>query len=86
MIGVVGDIGVLGLSVYAAFWIVIAVRLRHRGDRHGDAVVAMIALLGVLGLVFDWWEQPPFTLFLDATAGLALTRPPDANARLSDAG
>jgi hypothetical protein len=26
----------------------------------------------VLGLVFDWWEQPPFGILVGVLAGLAL--------------
>ena len=34
----------------------------------------------VLGFVLDWWEQPPFTVFLATLAGLALS----AEARPAD--
>ena len=30
-------------------------------------------MFALLGFVFDWWEQPPFSVFLAVLAGLALS-------------
>ena len=38
-------------------------------------MAAGFAMFAVLGVVFDWWEQPPFSVFLAVLAGLALTEP-----------
>lgn len=72
MIGVFGDIGVMGFAVYASFWIVIAARLRRLGSSTGSAALSGVVVFGVLGYVFDWWEQPPFTIVLAIMTGLAL--------------
>lgn len=74
-IGVLGDIGVLGLAVYVSFWLVTARFLLRHARSDVDAALSGIAMLAVLGFVFDWWEQPPFTVFLAALVGLGLTTP-----------
>jgi hypothetical protein len=33
------------------------------------------AMFAVLGFVYDWWEQPPFSVFLAVISGLALVDP-----------
>ena len=40
----------------------------------GVAAAAGFAMFIVLGLVFDWWEQPPFGVFLGVLAGLSLAK------------
>jgi hypothetical protein len=71
-LGVLGDIGVLGAAVYVALlgWFFVALRR----SRSPEAVPATcgLALFAVLGLVFDWWEQPPFGILVGVLAGLAL--------------
>ena len=69
---VVGDLGIVGVLVYLALpvWII-------RSLRRSPATVAIPAASGwgsllVLGLVFDWWEQPPFGIVLAVLTGLAL--------------
>jgi hypothetical protein len=73
MVGVFGDVGLLGLAVYSLFWICTAIQLRRRRTPEADAALAGVAIFGLLGLVYDWWEQPPFTVVLAALVGLALT-------------
>ena len=34
-----------------------------------------LALFVVLGLVFDWWEQPPFGIVVGLLVGLAIAQP-----------
>ena len=47
--------------------------VRENGSPEGTAAAAGFAMFMMLGLVFDWWEQPPFGVFLGVLAGLALT-------------
>lgn len=69
-IGILGDIGVAGLACYLGFWFVLLSYARRAGSQ-GTAAASGIALLLGLGLVFDWWEQPPFTVFVGVLVGLA---------------
>jgi hypothetical protein len=73
-LGVIGDLGFFGAVAY--FGLLLSVFLRLRAQDSADAVAAAagFAMFAVLGLVFDWWEQPPFGVFLGVLAGLALSR------------
>lgn len=73
-LGVLGDLGVVGAGIYLAMLTYLIVILRRTRLPEGGAAAGGFALLAVLGVVFDWWEQPPFTVFLAVLAGLALTR------------
>lgn len=72
-LGVLGDVGLVGLAVYLGMLLTLAGALRSQRTPGGYAALAGFVLFAVLGVVFDWWEQPPFTLFVAALAGLALT-------------
>lgn len=72
-LGVLGDLGIVGLAVYVGMFFSVFIRLRKEGSAEGIAAAAGLAIFLVLGLVFDWWEQPPFAVFLGVLAGLALT-------------
>jgi hypothetical protein len=72
-LGVLGDLGIVGLAAYVGLVLTLLLRLRKEGSAEGGAAAAGFALLVVLGLVFDWWEQPPFSVFVSVLAGLALT-------------
>ena len=76
LLGVFGDLGLLGLLVYSGLCLTLFLRLRTVASPEGIAAACGIALFMVLGLFFDWWEQPPFGVFLGALAGLALTAEP----------
>lgn len=75
-LGVLGDYGLAGV---AAFGLMIAMVLRaimrspHRGMR--AAALASWVLLLPLAVVFDWLEQPPFTLAVVMISGLAIRTP-----------
>jgi hypothetical protein len=71
-LGVLGDLGFFGAAVYAGLLLSLIMRLRRIDSPEGVAAAAGFALFAVLGLVFDWWEQPPFGVFLGALAGIAL--------------
>lgn len=72
-LGVLGDLGVIGLSVYIVMLGSLIVLLRRSRSPEGIAAAAGLAMFALLGLVFDWWEQPPFSVALAVLAGLALT-------------
>lgn len=55
--------------------------LAGRTHLAATAAAAGFALFLVLGLVFDWWEQPPFGVFIGVLAGLSL-----AGSQWDDAG
>jgi hypothetical protein len=74
-LGVFGDLGVIGLLAYAGLLLAMFLRLRRERSAEGVASAAGFAMFLVLGLFFDWWEQPPFGVFIGVLAGLALTRP-----------
>ena len=71
-IGVLGDLGLFGVVVYGVC-AVVTLRLRRETTPEGTAAAAGFALFLVLGLVFDWWEQPPYGVVIGVLAGLALT-------------
>jgi hypothetical protein len=72
-LGVLGDIGLLGLATYGAMvsWFFFA--LRRSTSSESVPATCGLALFAVLGLVFDWWEQPPFGILVGVLAGLALS-------------
>jgi hypothetical protein len=74
-IGVLGDLGIFGAAAYGGLLLSLTLRLRRETSPEGVAAAAGFALFLVLGLVFDWWEQPPFGVFIGTLAGLALTDP-----------
>jgi hypothetical protein len=73
-LGVLGDLGIFGVFAYAGLLLSLFLQLRRVTSPEGVAAAAGFALFIVLGLVFDWWEQPPFGVFLGALAGLALSK------------
>jgi hypothetical protein len=73
MLGVFGDLGILGLLAYGGLLLSLFLRLRTETSPEGVAAASGFALFLVLGLIFDWWEQPPFGVFLGVLAGLSLT-------------
>jgi hypothetical protein len=74
-LGVFGDLGIFGAVAYGGLLLSLFLRLRREASPEGIAAAAGFALFIVLGLVFDWWEQPPFGIFLGVLAGLTLSKP-----------
>jgi hypothetical protein len=72
-LGVFGDLGVAGLIAYAGLLISVILALRRTRSPEGVAAAAGFAMFAILGVIFDWWEQPPFSVYLAVLAGLALT-------------
>jgi hypothetical protein len=75
VIGIFGDYGVLGVLAYAGLIIVLLQALWRRGhlSHLASAALAGWAMVLPLAVVFDWLEEPPFTLMLATVTGLALT-------------
>lgn len=72
-LGVLGDIGVLGAAVYVALLLSFFAALRRSSSPTAVPATCGLALFSLLGLVFDWWEQPPFGILVGVLVGLALT-------------
>ena len=73
MLGVFGDLGLFGAVAYGGLVFSILRALWRRRGALAITATAGWAMFTVLGLVYDWWEQPPFTVFLGVLTGLALT-------------
>lgn len=73
MLGVFGDLGLFGAVVYGGLVLSVVRALWRRRGALAITATAGWAMFIVLGLVYDWWEQPPFTVFLGVLTGLALT-------------
>ncbi|MEM9033484.1 MAG: hypothetical protein AAGD18_02730 [Actinomycetota bacterium] len=73
LLGVLGDFGFLGALTFAAVVLALMRALWQVSDPLAGAAAAGWAMLLPLGFIFDWLEQPPFTLSLALLTGLALT-------------
>ncbi len=74
-VGLFGDLGIFGFLAYTGFFGTVFMTLRRRRSPEALAAASGFAMLAFLGFILDWWEQPPFTVFLASLAALALTRP-----------
>lgn len=74
-LGVVGDLGVIGAVLYASMIVYLFVALRRSQQWEAVPAACALALFVLLGLFFDWWEQPPFGIVVGLLVGLALARP-----------
>ncbi len=83
-LGVFGDLGLIGLFAYGGLLLSVLGPLRRTTSPEGLAAGAGFSMFVVLGLVFDWWEQPPFSMLLAVLAGLALSRSSDEVSLTSD--
>lgn len=72
-LGILGDLGIIGAVAYALLFLSVVVPLKRQ--RTSDAQVALFGwmLFGLLGVIFDWWEQPAFSVLIAVMSGLALT-------------
>jgi len=72
-LGILGDYGLAGVVTFCALILaVIGALLRAEDRRLRSSALASWALLLPLAVVFDWLEQPPFTLAVMIITGLAL--------------
>jgi hypothetical protein len=74
-LGVVGDLGIAGGLIYASMIGYLFVALRRSQRREAVPATCALALFAVLGLVYDWWEQPPFGIVVGLLVGLAIAQP-----------
>jgi len=73
LLGVFGDLGVFGALVFTGLVVSLFSSLRRVSSPESIAATSGWAMYVLLGLVYDWWEQPPFTVFLAVLTGLAVT-------------
>jgi len=74
-LGILGDYGLAGIVAFGALILaVIGALLRTENRQLRSSALASWALLLPLAVVFDWLEQPPFTLAVMIITGLALRR------------
>jgi hypothetical protein len=76
-IGVFGDLGSVGLAVYLLMVLAIVRQLLGRQTLRGRATAAMWVMFLILGVVFEWWEEPPFAITLALLTALTLTEEAD---------
>ncbi len=71
-LGVLGDLGLLGVGAYLFVVLQVLRHLYEAGSVQSRTVAGMWLMFLILGLVFDWWEEPPAMVLLAALTGLAL--------------
>lgn len=72
-LGIFGDYGLAGVAAFVMLVGIVLAALRRAPDRRlRAAAFAAWGLLLPLAVVFDWLEQPPFTLAVIVVTGLAL--------------
>jgi hypothetical protein len=83
-LGVLGDLGIAGVLIYASMigWLFVALRRSQR--REAVPATCALALFVVLGLVYDWWEQPPFGIVVGLLVGLAIAQPSEPRSALPE--
>jgi hypothetical protein len=77
-LGLWGDFGLLGLLSYSLLFVWAWRHLGRRGNDLAPAARAALLLSFMLGFVYSWWEQPPFTVPAAILVGVACTDPADA--------
>lgn len=81
MLGMLGDYGLAGGAAFCTLILSIFGALRRTTDRGlRSAALASWTLLLPLALIFDWLEQPPFTLTVMIITGLACRDLPSMDA------
>ena len=73
--GVLGDLGLVGVVAYASLLASVFLFLRRIERPQAMVAAGAWAMFAVLGFVYDWWEQPPFSVLLAVISGLALVGP-----------
>ena len=71
-LGVLGDLGVLGALIYYLLAACLFASAWRRRTPDAAGATAALALFIVLGVMFIWWEQTGFSLYVALIAGLAL--------------
>ncbi|HEX2296655.1 MAG TPA: hypothetical protein VHN37_15285 [Actinomycetota bacterium] len=71
-LGVFGDLGALGVAAFLFLLVRVVHALRKVHSAEAVAALAGWGMYALLGYVYDWWEQPPFSMTLAVLTGLAL--------------
>jgi hypothetical protein len=74
-VGVLGDLGIAGAAAYAVLFGSLFLALHRLRSPEALTATGGWAMWALLGFVFDWWEQPAFSVVLAMLSGLALTAP-----------
>jgi hypothetical protein len=76
LLGVLGDLGLLGLATYIAFQVIVFGRL-YRGPTSPETIASAAGMLLVLlfAVITTGWELPQLTLFVSGLVGIALIDP-----------
>lgn len=72
VLGIFGDIGLLGALAYILLFGTVFNQCRKRATATGQTAAIGLAMAFILGYISDWLEQPGFTLVVALLAGLAL--------------
>jgi hypothetical protein len=70
-IGLFGDLGAVGLAIYLILLLQISVAAIRDHAPDAPVIIGGWLMISLLAIVFDWWEQPPVTVFLAVISGLA---------------
>ena len=82
LLGIVGDLGLVGLAAYLSLWFYLGARFRHTPS--GRAASVLIGYLLLIGLFYNWLEEPILTLFLSLPLADALIAEERARLKLGD--
>ncbi len=74
-LGLIGDLGLFGAVVFTGLLVSLLRLLWSSHARFGGLAMGSLVMYVLLGFVFDWWEEPPFTIFIGLLVALALTEP-----------
>ena len=84
-LGILGDYGIAGVVAFGGLILAVIGALLHAEDRRiRSSALASWTLLLPLAVVFDWLEQPPFTLSVMIVTGLALRGESSVDSESSD--
>lgn len=73
LLGIFGDLGLLGAIAYLALFAYVFNQCRIRPTAAAQTAAVGLAMALILGYISDWLEQPGFTMVIALLAGLALT-------------
>lgn len=71
--GLVGDLGIAGGFAYLTILGSLLLALWRSPSSLAGAAAGALVMMFALGFEFDWWEQPPFTVFVGTMVAIALT-------------
>lgn len=74
-LGVFGDLGVLGALVYACLLATLFLGLFSSSSRLAGPAMGLLSMYFVLGFIYDWWEEPAFTVLVGIIVSLGLLAP-----------